>query len=1774
MSRCAYTIHVGPASGRGEREVSLLHRGQVCFSTTHCRLFSVLIANFPVGGSSLHSRVSTAFDTTPKMMPQKEEYLCVFHKDELQSPSEVVSSSTIVCSSYNAASSNSHQLSLSDFSVKSCIAGVYGVFIHGYYTYHQRVECKIPIYSRGSAFCAAEDVWWMASPTIIKPIYVQQEAATVKTTGISATCVKLNATVIAEFEAFGSSFVVLVHTKQDLLLASLEHSYPRDAVLWRWHPQTKISVPGLHNIASLTATISSHPSLDAPIIFLHDNHTQSVTVLKSPSLRRCDSPLVKLQVISQGVSVPPILLPCVSSRTPQPVLVANYPSPDRVSLLSPFCPSASSAQPLECIASLRLSDRREDGWKVTNVEPETDTIFGFTRTRTVPEGETSGEEVSRFSVHQFPFLSAESYPLLHHVLDVIAATLGDEAVWEVENDTIAEAWKRDIHSPLHLFDALRTVLLQRVEHSLTPQEEKGRAQRWSTPSSPDNFASDLLAKPNGFELLTDPLYVRWETVEAAVQQSEGVSSSASLGGSSADEPSGRWDARGCGALLFGLHLLYESAKLQESLWSSLLSLVDLNLRLSVLLGWEEFREVYRSVTPATQLPPDTTTAVAGNASPLPFEALQWGVTTRRLACQSGDCAPMNLLVLLARCFHPRRTASLAGRSFSYEGVWLDGIEKRFQHPHPILLAWRTYLSYAFVFQSNDVTLAGSSAPPDKWWRRFTRALAHPTFPVCVPSEVSIGAAYPLLQAMHIGKTELPGLQDVSEEELRIVGRIDFVSPSSLQKEMNDDGMDALRQAENRATSLRVHRISNEDDGVDYPPEFPQAWTDTRLERAQYLMNTSAYISVSDAEVKSGEKSTIESLRWRAEASTVGRGVMTMRTHSFRSCDCLPIPKLNLNGMTETGIVVVAPKSDPSSTGHSLGLLWPLFHNSCSAAIRFFPLSRNDSLISTGVSDAADSGVTREKIIYQWRNADANSRAGVLFAAGLLGHLTLLQLTDVYSILVSQELHPDIRELSAVAVLLGLASSYCGTNNPTVFKCLSVHILSLTPSDEDVEIRLNVQTAAFVSVGLLCQAQYVPSNAFLLDVFLVEMTRLPSDEHCMNREGYSLGAGIGLGLMLLGSGRSSHSASLVETLIKVMEGGLRESSMNAIPAYEYFLEKPNHSRVEEQTSDFILRRLTPSVECSRVHEGKYYNVQVVGPAAVMAVALIFLKTGDELLAQRVAPPSDMQRLHAVSPIMCLLRCLASSLVRWSMVTPSSEWLYNQLPSSLNALFLQKGSVKTFRQQRQYFMLSWGHCIAGTCMALGLRFAGTMNSDARQVILKELKGFMNHFIGSSRVPMTPIQKATGAFDSCLMTCCIAASVVMAGTGDMQLFVILQTLFKRPHASYGAYMAYSMSMGLLFLGGGRLTLSNATPSVAALLIALYPVWPMDSQDNVKHLQALRHLYTLAVVPRVVEAVDAVSQRPVSIPLRVVLRKGHACVPYGSQHAKRASGVLCHAGVSEPSHSEEEVWLQTPCLYPPAEMIERIEVCSPDHHSVSVPGSAIPFGGLQIRVLAKPAEETGALFDAITDDCTADRFLTPVTKHIVDWLRRLNNPQTSVVEAIAGIENVKLILAFQRTAFMEALPLSRRLLSYDILRGVQKALESRYANIFQPSSSIDVAHQHPLHMLFIQRRPLEDVVHAISQSIGGSAGFPCDCSFLCSPNNTDWREARRQLSKWLEEFLCYYGLNSVDSRNRLGEFFHRQEAELTTSALSRSKALLRLQQSLHVPYRVLQDIAACCFR
>ncbi|CUG91499.1 cyclosome subunit-like protein, putative, partial [Bodo saltans] len=884
-------------------------------------------------------------------------------------------------------------------------------------------------------------------------------------------------------------------------------------------------------------------------------------------------------------------------------------------------------------------------------------------------------------------------------------------------------------------------------------------------------------------------------------------------------------------------------------------------------------------------------------------------------------------------------------------------------------------------------------------------------------------------------------------------------------------------------------------------------------------------------------------------------MLTLATKNFRALDVIPTPPLVLEGRTSDGILIANEViQSPDS------LVWPTFHNGCAAGLRFLPLAGGRAASADDPQQGqAQPILSRHWVVYQTRGShNIPSKGGLLYAAGLLGHLRSLQHIDIYSLLASSQSSASggqnrARDPLTLAVILGLSCSFRGTHQGVVFRCLSVHLQSLTPTNADLDVSMEVQIGALYGMGLLCQGS---GDSFLVDMLLNEMSRLPSDEHFKNRRGYSLAAGVSLGLILLGKGRSGDNG-IEDRLLKILNGAPRDSSrVRSDPVAEFESLMPDKSHFLTRA---LLHRVSCPVSppCTKVLEGPQYNVSVSGPGAIMALGLMYIKTNDALMASRLAPPRTVVGTEGVFPEHCHLRSCLAALIMWDNMKPTSEWLFSNV--SKRVLNVVKNPEEALAAnissaQVKYLAMNCGHMLAGSVLALGMRYAGSMSALCRNLILGELNGFVSGKIGSTGVLMNQVQKATNAFESCVASCAIALGLVMAGTGDSASLRVLRRILKKPNVTYGTHLSVSMAIGLLFLGGGNLTLSNSVSSVAALMIAFYPCWPRDFNDNADHLQLLRHLYVLAAEGRLLETVDAETNQPLPLQIRVhvsnqqrVQREDDTAHDMSSNASRIWTPLPKDVG-GHNSNDVQVVPLTTPCLLPELHTITSIEIRSSEHYPLTLRGNDLvsTIGGtITIRVLPKSLkirkhQPTSAdsiqkyRFSEITDRrCVADQSLKDMARLL------LTTKQLEPHIAMITVDNLKLLfqlLDIQSTKLLPPAPVggtevvsTTSILSRDLVEQVKRFVAFHYNAILQASDSSAVSLRHPLVVSLIDRVSACDVSSAIAVELADNRG-ELDLApfqelqerlFGSSPEQwVAWKADINGISRWVSQALHYYSL------------------------------------------------------
>ncbi|KAJ5116446.1 hypothetical protein N7456_000794 [Penicillium angulare] len=513
--------------------------------------------------------------------------------------------------------------------------------------------------------------------------------------------------------------------------------------------------------------------------------------------------------------------------------------------------------------------------------------------------------------------------------------------------------------------------------------------------------------------------------------------------------------------------------------------------------------------------------------------------------------------------------------------------------------------------------------------------------------------------------------------------------------------------------------------------------------------------------------------------------------------------------------------------------WAFFHNG----------------VSTGLAiSKASKGIDTSWILFNKPQDLTNRHAGFLLALGLNGHLKSLAKWVAFKYLTPKH------TMTSIGLLLGLSASYIGTMDTLITRLLSVHVTRMLPIGA-AELNLSplTQTAGIMGIGLLyCGSQHRRmSEVMLSEIENVDQDEQSGTQEDLRDEGYRLSAGFALGFINLGKGkdlRGMRDMHIVERLLAIAVG-------------------------------------TKNVDLAHV-------LDRATAGATIALAIIFMKTNDATLAKKINIPDTTVRFDYVRPDLFLLRTLARHLIMWDSIKPSIEWIKESLPGVYRKRF-RLMAVGHLRSEDMPFF----NIIAGICLALGLRYAGSGETQARDLLLY----YLDQFIRISRLPAVnyDAKLARNSVRNCQDVVALSAAAVMAGTGDLALFRRLRSLHGRvdPDTPYGSHMAAHMAIGMLFLGGGSHTLGTSDLAVASLLCAFYPIFPTTVLDNKCHLQAFRHLWVLAAETRCLVPRDLDTRRPIAIPIT----------------------ITSHAGSLNTVHA--------PCILPDPSTIARIEVRGPNH-------------------------------------------------------------------------------------------------------------------------------------------------------------------------------------------------------------------------------------------------------
>ncbi|EPE02615.1 apc1 protein [Ophiostoma piceae UAMH 11346] len=630
--------------------------------------------------------------------------------------------------------------------------------------------------------------------------------------------------------------------------------------------------------------------------------------------------------------------------------------------------------------------------------------------------------------------------------------------------------------------------------------------------------------------------------------------------------------------------------------------------------------------------------------------------------------------------------------------------------------------------------------------------------------------------------------------------------------------------------------------------------DKRLFEAQNLLSSTKPRVVrlyqqpewSEPEYLERQKELVTTIATGTLATSAGRGMLN---YGFRFP--LLTQKFNVQGFNLTCIVrpsnVAVGVDKAMFTEEKVN--WAFFHQGVAYGLAI---------------SARAKGIDTSWIVFNKPGTDLSHRhAGFLLALGLNGHLKSVAKWVAFKYLTPKHM------MTSIGLLLGLAVSHLGTMDSLITRLLSVHVTRMLPRGAaELNLSHQIQTTGIMGIGLL---YYNSQHRRMSEIMMSEIEYMEDedDEDPLRNEGYRLAAAFALGFINLGKG--SDRKGLLDM------------------------------HITEQL--LSLASSTKKVELVNV-------LDRAAPAATIALALIYMKTEDHIVARKIDIPQSSMQFDYVRPDVLLLRTLAKNLIMWNEIRATPDWIRRNLPAEFRDRYQLDDMPPLRTQELPFFSI-----LAGLCFALALRFAGSGNTRVRDLLVHYLDQFINIVVveGIQTASSFDAQLARGGARMCLDVLALSCATVMAGTGDLEVLRRLRLLHGRDDAqtTYGSHMAAHLAIGTLFLGSGTTTFGNSNLAVAALLVAFYPIFPTSVQDNGSHLQAFRHFWVLATEPRCLVTKDAATGQPISIPILVYLKPSALSITSGHS-----------ASSGPPSQSPEDTVQrrQTPCLLPPLDDIIAI--------------------------------------------------------------------------------------------------------------------------------------------------------------------------------------------------------------------------------------------------------------
>lgn len=615
-----------------------------------------------------------------------------------------------------------------------------------------------------------------------------------------------------------------------------------------------------------------------------------------------------------------------------------------------------------------------------------------------------------------------------------------------------------------------------------------------------------------------------------------------------------------------------------------------------------------------------------------------------------------------------------------------------------------------------------------------------------------------------------------------------------------------------------------------------------------LVNKKNYEKISNYEEFDEDKlgnalnSSIHNQVCQRLSSFVGKGAVDLGTEGVSVTDYVNIPAICTTGRIKEKERNFSYLFNLENQTDKSQMNWAEFHNGVSAAL---------SISKKSLSKIDKEGL-RTWIEYQKTDLQRYDHAGLVYGLGLQGVLDCFTIADIYFNLKGGIDARIIGTILGLAIFKNDNFHYMIEETKQKAFCL---LLEVNMSDNsNVQINRIVQAASMIGNGIYNKAS---CKKTLIETMLREIEARPLNENNNNRECHSLSAGFALGLISLGKGSNVSSTKDLQ-IDEALFNLIVDESKGSI------FDKNREAQLQKQRNN--ANGSKKAYFASNVKEPLEGNGLLTTPSALIALALVNLKTNNAIVSSRLELPNTIYEVINGNPLHILLKVVARHLIMWRDIEASEAFVQRSIPESVRFLFekpfheLAKLNLNNRNFDNIDFhnlTVIYFNIIAGTLLALALKYAGTGDETIKAMVFANIRKIRSLEIIKNEFSISFSNKNkidAYSYFSLLSFLSLVLGILMAGRCDTESKSMVYAVIRRlknyendPESVplsgiFGFFMALQMAMGFLFLGNGSLSFGNDNFQIACLLMAVYPVFPSDFNDNKYHLQALRHFYVLA--------------------------------------------------------------------------------------------------------------------------------------------------------------------------------------------------------------------------------------------------------------------------------------------------------------------------------------------